>query len=103
MDTDVGIGGEPGGATGASLTILGKPARVKRGTWVTFLNGGPTASTTLTYENRDELMRVRTTIVTSAARLGIPIKTKSSGLVLTVRHQTPAEVLAKKAKNGVTE
>ena len=78
-------------------TTATKPERNKRGTWVTFLRGLTTTETVLTYETREELFRVRSTIVTGANRLGIPVKTKSArgSTTLSVRLKTAAEVAAK--------
>lgn len=92
------------GTTGASVHTVGdtatKPERNKRGYWVEFLNNLTTEGTDVQFPSRDELMRVRSTIVTGAARLGIAVKTKSerNGTTLHVRRQTEAEVAAKTTK-----
>jgi hypothetical protein len=94
MDTDLSTGATVESATVETTST--KPERQKRGHWVAFLNGLSITGTDLTFPSREELMRVRASIVTGANRLGIEIKTKSGrgSTTLNVRLKTNAEVVA---------
>jgi len=95
MDTELSTGDAQVTVETVEVTAT-KPAHHKRGYWVEFLRGLTEAGTDLTFPTREELMRVRATIVTGANRLGIKVKTKSArdSVVLNVRLNTDTEVTA---------
>ncbi len=94
MDTELNTGAAAESAT--VETTATKPVRQKRGHWVDFLNGLTTEGDVLVFPTREELMRVRASIVTGANRLGIEVKTKSTrgSTTLNVRLKTDAEIAA---------
>ena len=96
MDTELSTGNVQVTIETVEATAT-KPERQKRGHWVEFLRGLTEAGTDLTFPTREELMRVRATIVTGANRLGIAVKTKSAreSTTLNVRLMTATEVTAK--------